>query len=300
VRNAVELAAEKAFYNVQSTEQLVQVGEKRITKFEETRRRMTVLVKTGARPKFDLSQTNVELSRSKLGLLSAKEARDIARIELLNIIGMPKEVTFKLKDPPLSKIDISKLNLDNLTSKALEYRPEIKRSEFGVEGALMHLHGEVRNYFPTLAAEGWYGQYMPNYPTAISDAYGAGLTLTWNLFDGLKTTAKVTEYSARLEEEGALLEKQRERIVAEVAQGFLELKKSETNLDVAKETFDFAKENSRLAKRRYDANVATFLELITADTSLLSAEAVSVEAAYQYQIAIATLKMAVNAPLEQK
>jgi outer membrane protein TolC len=298
VHNAVILSVQKAFYDVQSTQHLVDVATQGVAKFEETRRRMSVLVRTSARPSFDLSQANVELSRSKLNLISANEAYDLARISLLNIIGMPKEIKFELKDSPQKKVNVGKLDLDSLTKKALTFRPELKGSEYGVESAMMHLHREFREYLPTLGLQGWYGQYYPNYPTPIADAWGAGVTLTWNLFDGLKTTGKVREYSSRLEEQGAQLEKEKLRIIAEVAQSLLELKKSESNLAVAKETYDYAKENSRLAKRRYDANVATFLELITADTSLLSSQAVAVQAQYQYEIAIATMQKAVNAPLE--
>jgi outer membrane protein TolC len=44
--------------------------------------------------------------------------------------------------------------------------------------------------------------------------------------------------------------------------------------------------------------VGTILELLIAETSLVSAEAVDVDARYRHEIALARLKVAVNAPLK--
>jgi outer membrane protein len=298
LKNIVDLTVQKAFYNVSAAEKLVEVAAKGVDRFEETRRRTAVLVKTGARPSFDLSQANVELSKAKLSLINAENNRDIARITLLNIMGMPKEVPFKISDPtPSDILNLDKMSVDTLTARAIDSRPELKRSSYLVEASQMQVHKEYKEYLPELSAEGWYGKYLPNFPTETQDAWGAGLALTWNIFDGLKTTGRVREYSADLEARTSEFEKERLQIIAEVASSFLGVKKAISNLQVASETIVFAEENSRLARRRYDSNVATFLELLVAETSLLDAQAVNVAARYQYENSLATLKQSVNAPI---
>ncbi len=298
VHDAVMLAAQQAFYNALGAEKLVAVAQQGVVQFQETARRIGIFVRTGTRPTFDLTQANVKVSQAKLALVEAINTRDVADVTLLNIIGMPKEVTFQLLEETTAEdIPLDRLNLNTLTEKAIQARPEIKRSEFSIESARMREHSVAKEYLPMLGFEGWYGQYYPNYPSSIANAYGLGLTLTWNLFDGMETTGRLQETAARVEYEIAGLEKARERVVSDVATSVAQVKKADTILKLSNESLNFSKENARLALRRYNSNVATFLELLVAQTSLLDAQSAVVQAQYQYQYAIAQLKYSVKAPL---
>ena len=296
----VDLAVEKAFYNVALTNKLVEVAKTGVLQFDEVQRRMVVLVKTGTRPSFDLSQANLELAKSRLQLIGARNARDVARVALVTLMGVPNDISFAIKEhpPTVFKTDPKKLSLSKLTTEAFENRPELKRNRYTVQ-AVQELHSRaIKGFLPTVDAEAWYGRFMENYPSDINNSWGAGLTLTWNIFNGFDTTARIGEMYARMNAESARLDKERDNISAEVADSLLEFQRSDINVAVARQSLDFAKINSQLAQRRYDANVATFLELLVADTSLLSAQAENVQARYQREIALASLRRAVNGPLE--
>jgi outer membrane protein TolC len=114
----------------------------------------------------------------------------------------------------------------------------------------------------------------------------------------LNTTSKVGELSWRLDQQEALQEKEREAIVAEVASDFKQLVSSENALNVANDALSSAQENSSLAHKRYQASVATILELLVAEASEIEAEGASIQARYQREIALEQLKIAVNAPLK--
>jgi outer membrane protein len=298
VHDLVELSALEGFFNVLLTTKLVAVAKQGVEQFQETYRRAGAFVRAGTRPSFDLTQASVELSRAKLRLVEAINSEDIARVTLLNLIGMQNIVRFQLQEPPPSeRLDLKKLKIQDLTNKAIVNRPEVRRNEFALEAIRLQTHSVTKEYFPTVGLEGWYGKYFANYPSTLGDAYGGGLTITWAIFDGLKTTARLGELAARFEGEHANLEKQRTTVVADVAKSYDQLKRATDYLSLVEQNLTAAKENARLAKRRYDTNVASFLELLTAETGLLDAEAVSVQSKYQYEIALAALKHAVKAPL---
>jgi outer membrane protein TolC len=298
VHDAVQLAAQKGFYNALAAQKLVEVAQAGVTQFEETLRRTAALVKAGTRPSFDLAQANVELSQAKLSLVEAINARDVAHVSLLTLLGMQKQVPFQLKDSGASEnIDVSKIDLDQLSNRAIANRPEMKKSAYDLEKVRMQTNSAIKDYFPTISLEGWYGKYLPNYPTSIADSYGGGIVLSWSILDGLYTTSRVGELKAQMHVEEDRLEKQREEIIAEVAQSFADLKKAASNLALMNDNLVFAKENARLAKRRYESSVATFLELLVAQTTLLNAQAVAVQSRYQYETAYSSLKYAVRGPL---
>jgi outer membrane protein TolC len=296
----VKLAVERAFYNVIAADLLVQVAEKGTAQFQETFRTTKVLVDTGARPSFDLTQAQVELAKARLTLIQANNAAKISRVVLLTVMGQREQVEFETREaesavpaPPASHLD-----LRGLTRKALDARPELRSAEYSAESARQQLSGEARTFFPTFSAQAWYGKYLPEYPVNLRDAWGAGVGLTWNLFAGLETNFRIRELGARVEEQDAGIEKQREAVSSQVTSSYMDLATSEDALKVAEEALGAARENLRLAKRRYDANVGTILELLIAETSLVNAEAVQVQSRYGYNVALATLKRAVGAALE--
>jgi outer membrane protein len=298
VKNTVILAVEQAFYDVIANQKLIDAAQQSLTRYQETYRRTDVLVKTGARPEFDRTQATVELSKAKLVLINSQNALELSKIALVNIMGMEEQVPFTLiefKATDLTRSD--QLDLQKLEKKALDFRPEMKSSELNVEASQDLLHGEMTNYLPTFGFQGFYGNYQPSYPDSLRNAWGAGLTASWNLFEGMRTTARVGEFASRRDQQEALREKQRENIIAEVATDYMQLIRAESNFQVSTEALAAAQENDVLAKKRYDTAVATILELLVANGSLISAEASAIQARYQKAIALEQLKTAVNAPL---
>ena len=299
LRNVIELSTERAFYDVASSQKLVEVARKSLAQFEETYRRTNLLVQTGVRPAFDLSQAAVELSKAQLALINAKNTRDLAKVALLNIMGMERVETFALKESASQapSLRVRTLSMERLTDKALQARPEMRRYQFEREAAIARLRLQRRDYLPTLGASGWYGRFLPDYPTALRSAWSYGLGVSWNLFDGLATTFRIKELEARLDQEEALAKRQSQSIVAEVATAFMNLLRAEQNETVADEGLVFAKENFHYAQLRYDADIGTILELLVAETSLVNADAVQVQARYRYATSLSALQTAVNAPL---
>jgi OMF family outer membrane factor len=299
LRNIIQLSAEKAFYDVAADEKLVEVANKSFDQFQETYRRTKLMVQTGTRPEFDLSQALVELSKAELAVINAKNARDLAKIVLLNIMGWQKVETFALKEPvgQSESMRAENLSMDMLTDKAMEFRPEMRRANLLIEASLDRLKEQQRTYLPTIAASGWYGRFLPDYPDAIRGAWGYGVGASWNLFDGMATTFRVKELEARLDQEEALAKRQHLSIVAEVASAYMNLLRAEQNQTVADAGLVYAKENFHYAQLRYGADVGTILELLVAETSLVTADAVQVQAHYRYATSLAALQTAVNAPL---
>ena len=299
LRNVIELSAERSFYDVAAAEKLVEVARKSLAQFQETYRRTNLMVQTGVRPAFDLTQAEVELSKAQLALINAKNARDLSRIALLNIMGMARVETFALKESASREpsLRVRTLSMERLTDQALISRPEMRRYQFQREAALERLKRERSDYLPSLDASGWYGRYLPSYPDALRSAWGYGVGVSWNLFDGMATTFRVKELEARLDQQEALAKRQSQSIVAEVATGFMNLVRAEQNETIADEGLVFAKENFHYAQLRYDSDIGTILELLVAETSLVNADAVQVQARYRYATSLAALQTAVNAPL---
>ena len=307
VKNALELAVERAFYQVESTAQLVDVAKKGLDKYNETLRRTQVLVRTGSRPQFDLTQAKVEVGKAKFVVTNAINIHQYARITLLDLMGLQNEsqeqTPFSLVDQgtpeEFVRVHSEKLVLPKLIERALKSRPEVKKQEFAVDAAHSAFAEATKDYFPTVYVQGWVGKYLPDYPVAISDSWGVGIGLTWHLFDGLETTFRTAQLSDRVDSAAALVDKNKLTVTSQVTRGYQDLVKSEENLNIAEESLSASRENLNLAQKRYDVSVATILELLIAENSLLNAEATAVTAHFDHELALASLKQAVNGPLTE-
>jgi outer membrane protein TolC len=301
LRNAIELAVERAFYNVQATEELVHVSQKGLEKYQETFRRTEVLVRTGSRPQFDLTQAKVQVAQAKAVVINEQNLHEFAKIALLNIMGVQDQPNFVLVDDistaHISEVTSKQLSLPDLLRRAQLLRPEIKRQEYRFDAARSQVSEVSRDYLPSLFLQGWVGKFLPNYPVSVADSWGVGIGLTWHIFDGLETTNQVGQLAARADAEESQIIKNKLDVTSDVNRGYNDLIRSEETLKVAEEALDASKENLNLAQKRYDVNVATILELLIAENSLLSSEASAVTARYDHEVAIATLKKAVNGPL---
>ena len=78
VKNIVEVVVERAFYDVIAAQKLLEAAKRSLDQFQETYRTTSVLVRTGSRPAFDLSQANVELAKSS-SATSMPRTRSICR-----------------------------------------------------------------------------------------------------------------------------------------------------------------------------------------------------------------------------
>lgn len=299
LRDDLVLAVQKAFFDVSLTAKLVVVAQRGVDRFQETTRDAGLLVKTGVRPPFDLTEANVDLVAARLELIKAQNARDLAKVALLDLMGMHSRMGFELSDSTqVPNVGTKELSLDHLIDEAMDLRPEIRRDEASLQSAQSSLAGGEISLLPTLQAQGYYGGYLPNYPQSLEKVWNIGLAASWNFFDGLYTPFHIRELSARRDAARAQLEKERLFVEEDVSNAYLNLSRAEQNRDVAEEALVYAKENLDLGQKRYAAGVGTILELLIAETSEFNAEAEELKAVYGLATAVKTLETAVNLPLE--
>ena len=149
-QNVVTLGVEKAFYDVALTKDLVAVAKRAEAEFRETQRDTTLLVDTGVRPPFDLSQANVELETAKLSLIKAQNSHDLAKVALLNIMGMHDRVDFEIEaSTQIPGISTKKMDLDWIIGQGLQLRPEMRRDTLEVRAAKQALRSEVASLLPS-------------------------------------------------------------------------------------------------------------------------------------------------------
>jgi outer membrane protein TolC len=109
------------------------------------------------------------------------------------------------------------------------------------------------------------------------DAWVAGVSLKWNVFDGFRTMYNSGQASAARSAAGEMLEHTRKQVGYEVREAWLRRIEAEKRLAVSRSAVVSAEEATRLLSRRFENGLATMLDLLDAQTALNQARANLVE-----------------------
>ena len=224
----------------------------------------------GAASGLDLAQQQslLDANRAQLELLQSQRAQ--YEHALATMTGVPAP-GFSLP-PALMKLAPPPLPI-GLPSDVLQRRPDIASAERAIAAANAGIGIARSAYFPTITLQangGWNSNQMSTLLSAPSLLWSLGTALTHTLFDAGKTdaTVKIAEASytasvARYRQSVLTAMQEVEDGIEGLAALSRAFSQSEASVHSSQRVFD-------LANDRYTGGVATYLEVITAQQSLLA------------------------------
>jgi outer membrane protein TolC len=190
-------------------------------------------------------------------------------------------------------------SLDDLTTKATKQRLEFKRIELGLDANHERSLAERANLLPKLSAFAVADYSNPSdraLPPSddFTGSWAAGAQLTWSLNDAL--TSSTTKH--RLRAEANALRADREALVHAAR---IELLDAQEDVALAQQALTTshkglvaAEEGYRVRKAQLDAERATAVELVDAETELTRARIAALDARIDLRIAVTQLDHALG------
>ena len=229
-----------------------------------------------------------DLATAQLALIQADNGYASARALLAQAMGLTRWGEFEVGDQSLLPVAGEDGPLEPLLSEAFAARPELaslhaqRRSEEETRSA------SRGGYLPSVAAKASGGEAGPQLDQT-SSAWSASLTLSWSLYDGGLTQARVREADANLDALEAQEEGLRTSIRVAVEQAYLGVKAARSSVVAANEAQVNSREQLRLAEGRYQAGAGSIIELGDAQVAESNAAAQLVQAEYNLASARAAL-----------
>ena len=128
----------------------------------------------------------------------------------------------------------------------------------------------------------------------MPDGWLLGLQSQWAIFDGRATTGRVAQARSVLEQTRLSLTQAQLAAEVEVRRSFSSWQEATELADASRKVVAQAEEAVRLATARYDAGTATQLDVLQSQVDLTTARTNQVQAYYNYNIAVATLRAAMG------
>jgi outer membrane protein TolC len=173
--------------------------------------------------------------------------------------------------------------------------PDLKAALAGVQFADRDVETAWAGHLPTLTLDAWYGidashfaKYNPDGSRNLG--YSAAATLNIPVWSWGATESKVRQAELRRKLARTELSFAQRQAVANLHSFYAEAQAAREELETLRQSADLAAESLRLTTLRYQAGEATALEVVDAQTSLVTARNASDDGDARYREALATLQ----------
>jgi outer membrane protein len=155
-------------------------------------------------------------------------------------------------------------------------------------------------FWPTLSASGVYtsSDQSPETQTLVRDSTYGMLSLNFPFFEGGLRRADVREARARERQSALAYEDFKKSVGIEVASAYLDIVTQKGTLKYLEDQVVYARDNFNAVAKQFEFGLAQSLDVMDANTLLVTAERNLSEAVYNYQVAILKMKKATGTLLK--
>lgn len=280
----VAVTATKAFYDVLATTQQIKVAAETITRLERSLKDATAQYNVGVADKTDYKRATIALNNAKASK-AANEDLLKAKLEYLKtVIGYPTGNDLNIVYDSLAM----EKEIYTDTMQTVDYTKRIEYVQLSTKKKLQEANLKYNrwSYIPKLSAFGAYNLgYQDNsftklYNKSFPSSY-AGLSLSFPIFQGFKRTADIKQAELQVTRIDWDIINLQKNISAEYAQALAVYKANFENYKALKENVQLAREVYDVIQLQYKSGIKTYLEVITSETDLRSAQINYYNALYQ-------------------
>lgn len=286
-------SARKAFYRVLVARSYADLMREILQNAEENLRNARVLAAQGLLSDYDQLRAEVAAANVRPEVLTAENGARLALNALKEAIGLPTDEEIVVEDS-LVYVPVP----DSIVARALDSvmaaNPSLHALRLQTEVNDAFVSVERSNYLPSLAAFGTYQLQAQKNRWGIStaDFIGSaqvGVSLSMNLFAGLRTNARVEQAELELEKSRRQLAGFELTLRTAVDDVTLRLRTAGERLAAQERTVEQARRGYRIATARFASGSGTQLELNDAQLALTRAALNRIQALYDYLEASADL-----------
>jgi outer membrane protein len=290
VRGAVQgviYEVASAYYTTLLARHLYAVNRDAVKSAEAHLKDVRVKRDQGVASDFDVLRAQVDVSLFEAQMIQQQNRVHLSKTRLLRAMGVSQD----------SEVDLSgaltyapiKPVFDEAVRIAYHERPDIYQAELNLNLQQEALRVARSEYWPKLDAFFLQEWSKPDPHSATrndwGDAWSAGLSATWPLFDGLGREGRIRQERERLKQHQTLLIDTQEQALLELRQAILTLRDAEEFVASQRLNLERAREALRLAEVEYREGVAEAVETTEARAALTRAQGLYYEAVYNHTTA---------------
>lgn len=291
------LAVAFAYYNVLKAGKNLDIADANVERLSTYRAAADKRLRIGEVTRTVLLRAEAELSGALSDRMMAQNSLELAMVQLKRIVGLRDNVQLK-KEPPASR-DVAPVG--TFMTMALTERSDLKSLEIQKTMAARQVRYASGAYWPSLSVSGVYSglDQSPATSTINRESIYAGVALNFPIFEGGLRQAEVKEARSKERQSGFLYDDLKNTIGIEVQAAYLDLMTQKATLKFLDDQLVFAKDNYQAVSRQFEFGLAQSVDVMDANTLLVTAERKISDAGYNYQMAVMRMKKATGVLLKE-
>lgn len=280
----VAVNVSKAFYDVLATGEQIKVANENIIRLERSLKDARARYDAGIVDKTDYKRAMIALNNAKVSKKTNEELLDAKTAYLKALMNYPENGTLQIvyDSAALEK----EINID--TFQSVDYSKRIELQLLQTQKKLQEANVKYNkwSYIPSLSANGAYNlNYLNNdfaklYNQSYPNSY-AGLTFTFPILQGGKRKYDIQQSEWELKRTDLEIRNVENSINAEYSAAMANYKASLADFMAVKENVVLAREVYDIIALQYNSGIKTYLEVISAETDLRTAQINYFNALYQ-------------------
>ena len=255
-------------------------------------------------PYVDVLAARVDLADAENLLGISKNNRNLQRETLFALMDLPMDQNQKFIDGDYDIFE-NKPSFQASFQYAMENRPDLKSLEYQFQAANKQQAIAGGKYLPKATFDiGYYYRKSDYDEFSVAAATGiefdidqtnkymmAGITLSWDMFDGGRAYYEMEKYSIEAKKIRALLQDTRNMISTGIRKALYSMSESRQRITSSADALDAAEQNYTSEEKRLKAGISTMQTLLDAQGRLIRAQENRSNAILDYQLAKSELKL---------
>jgi outer membrane protein TolC len=300
MRQNILLAVSSAYYGVLFSNSVVRVVEEALETAQENLEQVQTIREVGQASDFDVLRAEVAVANYRPLLVSARNNARLAKSQLRQIMGIEGDQEFIFTEELTYVNNIfSGQTVEGLVNVALKNRPEIDILKEQKQLAQRQLVLARSALLPNIMFGTSY-QYQglkDEFDFKQDDffkSFNSTVSLNLPLFHGWQTRARIQTSKIGIRESEIQEKSLMDGLRLEVETAFFLIQEKEENVLTQIKIIDQAREALRLARLQYAEGGGTQLDVMNAETALNQSRMNYQQSLFEYNVAMAQLKKALN------
>lgn len=260
----------EAYLGAKLGEQALRAAEESVRSAMADLERAEAFRREGLSTDADVLSIRVHLASVRQQVIERKMQLEVARAALNIAMGEAEDGMFQLVTP-LAESGYEALPLAESQQNALHSRPEMAQMRNAIEAARLGEKTAKSAYWPEVFVRGVFETDRQELLNKGGANWFAGAGLRWNLFNGMRDHAQVSESRYQVAAAEAEARKAEAGIRFEVREATLRWQAMKEQLTVASAAVAEAEESLRITRDRYENGLSTVTDLLRTETALLGA-----------------------------
>lgn len=280
------------FYAALRAQKNAEIQAGNVQRLKEHRRLSELRYKVGEVTESILLRSEAELASANADLVARERDVAVAKRELALLTGLSGDL--EIVEPPVP--DVPAESTAQLLEAAQASRDEVQRSRLQERIAEDRVSFARGSFWPSLGLEGIYSRRKqdPQADFFIEDNWSVAATINVPVFEGGLRMAELRQAKSRLEQSRLQSVKLGKDIDLEVTRAALTLEAVSRTLDSRQDQLRFSKKNYEMVSKQFTFGLATNLDVLDANQTLIEAERDVIGATYDRHLAILEVQRSVG------